>query len=196
MAAGLLLACTGSLVAGPAPPAPEVVLKDLPDLQFEHYRVDPYIKAAAALQAMGKEKACKWLTELARQEQKKYPAHRVIVLCRMLFTAKPDGKFRRPYVGAADFLGGTDYGDWPLEPIEVVDGVPFLITQGYELGGFPEPPTSYLAHCLDRCDWGSVKYTTKTPDEKGKALKKLISSRKWKKALTDEEKDFLTRQIK
>jgi hypothetical protein len=181
----------------PAARAPAVVLKDLPDLVDGKFKVDPYIRAAAALQALGKDEARKRLKELAQEEENLSREDCVICLCRMLYTAHRGDTFRRPELGGAFFLGRTHYPDWPLEPIEVVDGVPFLITWGYAGGGGGgDSPTSYLRYCLDNCAWGEVKYTPKTAEEKAKALKKLLASKKWKVPLTDGEKEFLARQIK
>jgi hypothetical protein len=177
--------------------AAEVSLKDLPGCYLVEFRPDPYIKAAIALQGMGKKRACKRLAELAKEEQRTYrEGWRVSILCRMLFTAKPGGKFRGPHIGVPAFLGGTDYPDWPLEPIEIVDGVPFRIVWGYSRGGRGELPSTYVDYCLNQCDWSSIEYAPKTADEKARALKKLLGSKKWKTPLTAYEKDFLTQQIK
>src|SRR5437868_5544038 len=90
-------------------------LADLLALPTEDYRVDPYLRAAQALQAMGREKGCARLRELAAKE--KYPYTRTLSLCRMLFQSKPKGTFRRAFIGGAFFAPGTDYTDWPSEPI-------------------------------------------------------------------------------
>lgn len=171
----------------------QVSLDDLPDLEAATYRVDPYIRAAAALQEMGKDKAGETLSKLARGRKHD---NQVIVLCRMLFTCKAKGEFRRPGIGAAHFLGGTDYSDWLLEPIELVDGVPFLITRGYDLAGYAEPAESYVKYCLRNGDWSSTRFKRKDDQEKQKALKKLLASPKWKARLEDTETAFLSSQIK
>jgi hypothetical protein len=171
----------------------EVSLKDLPDLQTSAYRVDPYIRTAALLQGLGKDKATETLSKLAKDREHD---DKVIVLCRMLFTRKMKGEFRRPLIGAASFLGGTDYADWPLERIDLVNGVPFLITYGYSLKGKAELAESYLKHCIRNCDWNSAQFKRKTEQEKQKALNKLLASPKWKAQLGDAEKAFLTSQIK
>jgi uncharacterized protein (TIGR03067 family) len=102
----------------------KAALENLPDLEATTYRVDPYVRAAAMLHDMGKDKATDALSKLARGHEHD---NQVIVLCRMLFTPKAKGKFRRPALGAALLLGDTGDADWPLEPIELVDGVPCLI---------------------------------------------------------------------
>ena len=120
---------------------------------------------------------------------------RVIVLCRMLFTQSPSSGFRPPRLGGASFLGDTQSQDWPLEPIDVVDGVPFLITRGYTLAGVPESDARYLAYCETDCHWSNFRYTTKTELQKREALSKLLSSPKWRRRLNEDEQSFLAGQI-
>ena len=120
---------------------------------------------------------------------------RVIILCRMLFTERHGSDFRRPRIGAASFFGGTDYPDWPLEPIALVDGVPFLITRGYALGGMAEPDEWYLCYCETNCDWSSFRYTIKTEQQKRDALNRLVASPKWKTPLDKYEWEFFAEQI-
>lgn len=198
-----------------------VVLKDLPH-PWDRYRVDPYIAAAIALQtdpkatrdvlrklakdaddrvkgahaALGDSKLTgdarqKLLTDIYYRD-----ADKVIVLCRMLFAAKPKGEFRRPGLGGPAFPGGGNPKDWPLEPIELVDGVPFLVVLGYTLGGSPEKVSSYLDYCLDNCDWTSERYQPKDKEAKEKALAKLLADKRWEEALKKGEKEFLSSQIK
>ncbi len=98
-------------------------------------------------------------------------------------------------IGGAGFFGGTDYSDWPLEPIELVDGVPFLITRGYVLGGLPEADEWYLHYCETNCDWSNSHYAIKTDQQKREALYKLLASPKWKRPLDTSEREFLSEQI-
>jgi Tol biopolymer transport system component len=176
------------------PPLPkDVSLRDLPDLfHAEHYRIDPCVQAAAAIQALGREKGIAALTALAED-----PAYdrEIIVLCRMLFTAKPDAEFRRPLLGAPVFLGETAAKDWPHLPLEWVDGVPFVIVPGYNLFGVPEFGPDYLRYCRRKAVWKDEKIILPREDQKKKALGKLLASPKWKKPLQDHEKLFLARQL-
>jgi hypothetical protein len=176
-----------------APPK-AVGLAELLSLPDEEYRAEPYLRAAGSLQALGEEKACSLLGKLASKDR--YPYTRTLSLCRMLFEAKPRSTFRRAYIGAAVFLGGTEYGDWPLEPIAVVDGVPFLITKGYNLGGQPERPLAYVRYCMEECRWNTFKFKVKPKEEMRKALEKLLSSRKLKGKLDRSDQEFLEGQVK
>jgi hypothetical protein len=175
-------------------PAKEVRLAEPLALPADHYRVDPYLKAAEGLQAMGKEKAIPLLHKLASREA--WPYTRTLTLCRLLFEARPKSTFRRALIGGAFFPGGTDYKDWPLEPVEIVDGVPFLIAIGYGLGGFPEPPSLYVRYCEAKCQWSTFKFKPKSKKEKQKALDKLLSSPKLKGKLDKSDRAFFDAQIK
>lgn len=173
-------------------------LKDLPPLWGwkegeAAYRVDPYIAAAAALQAEPKT-AADTLEMLIKDADNEHDhANKALILCRMLFTAKPKGEFRRPRLGGPLFLDGGEKLDWPLEPIELVDGVPFLVVWGYSLGGAPEPASKYLSYCLKECDWTAEKYKPKGKEAKEKALAKLLADKRWKDGVP---KELLSDQLK
>jgi hypothetical protein len=156
------------------------------------YRVDNFIRMAMALQSLDRSDALDELHSWARDPH----AHaRVIVLARMLFVPRAGSELRSPGLGRAVLLGGTDYSDWPQEPIEIVDGVPFLITGGYELLGAPERDEGYLRYCETNGDWTAFKYDAKTAEQKRDALQKLLASDKWKVALNDRERKFFSDQI-
>lgn len=173
-------------------------LKDLPrpwhGKEGDTYRVDPYIAAAAALQAEPKTAAdaLKKLIKDADGDDK----DQAFILCRMLFTAKPKGEFRGPALGAPMFFGDRIDKGWSLEPIELVDGVPFLVVTGHDIGGFPEPASMYLDYCLKECDWTAEKCKPQDKEAKEKALAKLLADKRWKKELTKDDKEFLSSQIK
>ncbi|HEX3314924.1 MAG TPA: hypothetical protein VHR72_08545 [Gemmataceae bacterium] len=183
MAAGLFL--TGWSAAQ------EPVSNDLKDLPtFREFRSDPFIAAAIKLQAAGKKDGMKRLLELAKSPRGGTGA---IVLCRMLFTAKPMKGFRRPGLGEPLFLGAFTYSGWQLEPIEIVDGVPFWIVGGYELGGLPEAPESYAKYCIDNCAWQETKFEKRSAAQKRAAFEKLIDRPKLR--LTFDEMKILRSQI-
>jgi hypothetical protein len=184
-----------SVSAEQTPKGEKPSLMSLPDFYEggNGYRCDPYIRAAVRLQSLGREAALKALKELVREEGE---GKRAIILCRMLFAKRPGGEFRRPLLGGAVFLGGTSYSDWPLEPIEVVDGVPFLIVKGYILLGHAESSERYLDYCIADCVWNRVPFESKTPAETAKALAKLIHAAKWKRPLRDGERTYMADQVK
>jgi len=157
------------------------------------YRSEEYITAAFRLQALDHKAAAQLLMFMARSSPSDGDA--VFILCRMLFTNRPAAQFRRPMIGGGQFFGDTDYADWPLEPIEIVDGVPFLISRRGLLAGFAEPNTSYLQYCLQECDRNNFRFTPKTAGQKAAALNKLLASPKWRRPLNESERKFLADQI-
>jgi hypothetical protein len=159
------------------------------------YKVKPYLREARRLQAMGKEAACQELGKAASRKPTCEEDEQIIILCRMLFAKRIASEFRGPMIGAPACLGGTDYSDWPLEPIEIMDGVPFLVVRGYMLGGDPEPASLYLRYCMTACDWNGMSYQERTPEELEGALTKILASPRWKRALDGSERAFLTEQI-
>ncbi len=170
----------------------KALLEACPDLQVAQYRVDPYLKAAIYLQSKGEQDAISLLKDAAANYQYE---NQIIVLCRMLFEKKENGEFRRPMIGGAAFFGATDYDDWLKEPIEIVDGIPFLITSGYSLAGKAESAAAYLAYCEDNCQWNEIVYTLPSQDEKEGALKKILELDKWVEPLSQYDVQFFSDQL-
>jgi hypothetical protein len=164
----------------------------LPNLVSGDYKVAPYLDTAARLQEMGRESACEALT---RASQSQLDDFQVIVLCRMLFTPRDGAEFRRPSIGNPSLLGKSSSNAWPLEPIALIDGVPFLITQGYLLNGFPEPSSKYLRYCMSSCEWNPHSFHVPPAATLREALDKLLASPAWKRPLTKQERSFFEAQI-
>src|SRR5262245_58650010 len=118
-----VLPLTSAMLLATTVVAQDDIVADLPPVH-DQFKVDPYIAAAGKLQEMGKAKAVATLRAAAVSPKDRQRDMKVIVLCRMLFTARPDGKFRRPEIGGGMEIVARE--TWPLEPIEIVDGVPFL----------------------------------------------------------------------
>src|SRR5690242_8436958 len=72
--------------------------------EFSRFKIVPALRKAAQLQAMGRDEACKSLLSGGGGVE-------VFVLCRMLFVRRGTSEFRRPHIGAAEFLANTDYPD-------------------------------------------------------------------------------------
>ena len=174
---------------------PRIVLRDLPSLQRASYRADPYITAADRLQSLGRRVAFRELLALSQSDDLE-DGQRIVVLCRMLFTKRHGSEFRRAMIGCAAFPGDTVYTDWTLEPIELVDGIPFAVTYGYVLAGNPESPESYVRYCISNCDWRPFQFSRKSEAEKRDALSKLLASPKWRRPLEPREREFFAAQIK
>ncbi len=157
------------------------------------YRVDPYIKVAAKLQALGPSAGPAELLRAATNSPTGLP---VFILCRMVFTNKSGGDFGLPRIGAFDFIGGTSSSDWPLAPIEVVDSIPFLVAKRWQVSGQMEPADEYVRSCMKTCSWSPTKFGPRTKDQKTAALAKLLASPKWRAPITKWDSDYLEAQLR
>ena len=188
----------------------DIVLANLPSIEDGKYRVDPYIRVAMQLQDVGQEAAVKKLTALGKAaaiSDSTANEQRTAILCRMLFTARPTSTFKRAgFLGGPSFYGEsrsefafdtTSYTNWPSEPIELVDGIPFAVVNGYIYEGLwdPHAAESYVHYCATNCVWSSIHFTLKSEAQKRQALQKLIASPKWRRPLETWERQVLTDQI-
>jgi len=192
--------------------AQDMMLTNLPSIQGGKYKAEPYMRAAAQLQRLRRQAAVQQLIGLAKTAA---IPHSIInqqgtaILCRMLFTARPGSTFDRPaLLGGPQFLGGApqseapfnvnrNFTNWPSEPIEIVDGVPFAVVIGYIYEGYWDPRSaeSYVRYCVKNCDWSSFHFSLKSEAEMRPALTKLIASPKWRQPLEEWEQRYLTEQI-
>lgn len=160
--------------------------------QNEEYKAEPYMLAAVKLQSMGRQKAEQ---EMMQYANKGWNSDGIFILCRMLYTNRPSCKFEAPGLGVPELMGGTEPKDWPLQPIEIENGIPFLITMGYSIYGQPPYPPAYLKYCMTNCNWNTFRYEKKGKDELRLALNEMLNSTKWKRPLTQDEKSWLSAQI-
>lgn len=179
-------------------------LSELVSRDLRKSRADLYIRAANSLQSAEMGDAQSALYSFARDSRSELSFDgnfALVALCRMLFTKKAalvegmETEFRRARIGAPGFLGETNDDDWLLDPIEIVDGVPFVIVDGYMLAGQAEAACKYVEYCIDSCDWNSYKFRPQSRTLKQAALKKLLASPKWKQELSKRDKEFLSAQI-
>lgn len=167
-------------------------LEGLPAITNHKYKSQPYISAAITLQAMNRDTALQQVLKLAQSGK---DDEQVFVLCRMIFSSRGTNSFRQPHIGRTIYLGGTDSRDWPLDPIELVNGVPFNIVWDYAIFATPESAEDYLSYCITNCDWNTFRFHKMSHDELKEALNKLLASPKWKRPLEQYEHEFLADQI-
>ncbi len=195
LGAAAVLAAPGPFRKPTAAPK-EVGLADLlalPDAAWRAYRVDPYLRVAESLQAMGKARAIKLLEDSAATDE--YPHNRTLVLCRMLFKARPGSAFRRAWNSGLRFGFFHDRDEWPSEPIEIVKGVPFLVAMS-SLTGQAETPAHYLSYCMVECDWNTERFSPRSPEEKREAMETLISYPDLKDNVDEADRRLLEEQIR
>ena len=147
---------------------------------LQHFRAVSYLKVAKELQALPEAERVKALERFCNIPERNLQS---IILCRMLFTAKPGGTFRRPLLGGPGFITSREdipglsdprlSQPWPLEPITLADGVPFAIVTGYALAGAAEKAGAYLAYCRKETQWSPLGYHPVSSEQMKNALQKL-----------------------
>jgi hypothetical protein len=168
---------------------------------LRNFRAVSYLKVAEELQALPEAERVKTLERFCNIPERNLQA---IILCRMLFTAKHGGTFRRPLLGGPGFITSTEdipglsdprlSQPWPLEPITLADGVPFAIVTGYALAGAAEKAGAYLAYCRKETQWSSLRYHPFPREGMESALQKLENQIP-SQFLTPWMKSFLHQQI-
>ena len=177
---------------------------------YETYSIKKTLDTARGLQMDGREKAIaklKMWAKANREPQSWVEADqdlkswvrverdelRMIVMCRMLFKGE-QASLRRPFIGHANFIGGTTYDDWPMEPVAIYEGIPILITQSYRVVGEVLPAEAYLSYCVQQGSWVSEKYEDKNLEQINASLSSFLTATKWKKGLSNSERQFVMSQ--
>jgi len=168
----------------------------------------PLVEAQKRAESGGGEKAEKEYEEIQRNSNSDALDERwkIAILCRMLFVPRQGSDFEKPGLGGTIVLGDhpkpsssadSVFKKWPLEPIEIVDGIPFVVVWGLVYEGWVDPGGTerYVRYCATNCDWSNTQFRAKTKEQKEAALKKLISSSKWERPLEQGERDFLKGQL-
>ena len=186
----------------------------LPDIKIcdGSYRINAYLETVAALEALPQKEALGLLRKWA--DSNKYNLH-IIIICRMLFTPKIGQELRRPRIGGAmSYIGansskitGTKLEEilfsapiqepkCPLDPIVLVDNIPFLVAGPYiSSGPAPESASSYLSYCINNAVWGERRFHPASKEEMEVALNKLLAHFP-QRPLNQEELASLRNQMK
>lgn len=170
--------------------ADEVSIESCSRIGFD-FKISPYLTVAKSLQSAGSDKAIVRLRSWA--DTRKYE-DQVVILCRMLFEAKQGSEFRRPLIGGAILAEGAEDVAWPLEPIDIYEGVPILLAWGYVVDSKAELSRIYLDFCLANCNWREAHYSARSQDELEGIVAKWLTSRKWPVPLSDRDQRFFTAQ--
>jgi hypothetical protein len=170
----------------------------------------PLAEAQKRMEVGGGDKAIKMWTNILHSSTSSVFEERqkIAVLCRMLFSRRPGSDFKDARLGGPSFLGqdlghtiystsDPIFNKWPLEPVELVDDIPFAVVTGYGYEGWFDPRGAelYVRYCMTNCDWSSARFTTKSKEQKETALRKLVSSPKWERPLEGWEREYLTKQL-
>ncbi|MFC7336440.1 hypothetical protein ACFQY0_04560 [Haloferula chungangensis] len=156
-----------------------------------NYKVAPYIAVAAHLQMMGKEEAIRILESWADSGNHE---DQIIIFCRMLFTTKRKQDFEAPLLGRPVYMGQKSLERWYLSPIEIYDGIPILVTDGYCMEGIKGTSRMYLNYCIKNCEWSEQRYSPVSLDQLKVVIGRWLDETKWLKPLTDRQRTFFVNQ--
>ena len=181
--------------------------RDTVDLSqcYGPYRIKPFVKVAATLQALPEKARVAqlraWAAVRDRGEWDRPLGRTVILLCRMLFEKKGGGSLPKPGFGAPSFIGGAGWmrdareaDAWPDEPFYFVGNIPIDITSGYILAGAAEQPDRYLENCLRDGRWTARRYAEVTDKMVKQAVQTLLRDHTWLRPLRPEEVQLITAQ--
>jgi hypothetical protein len=120
------------------------VLKTAPLIDGDTYECGQMIRVVNHLRRLGKDKSLATLREYLEKNDGEHP--KVHVFCRLLF-ANPKG-WRPPGLGGPDPEVNAEVAkQFPLFPMAISNGVPFLVIRGYNLGGVQESAWKSLKLC-------------------------------------------------
>ncbi len=140
-----------------------------PEARMGEFHARAYLSLAVELQALGPAEAGRLLRQWSERED----GVKVIPLCRMLFVAREGGSFRGPKLGWGNSCPREDKADWPLEPIALVDQIPFLVCPRYARLEKVETGREYVDYCLSECDWGKHRFVMPAEEAFVEAQRKL-----------------------
>lgn len=150
---------------------------------FEDRDGTKLIRAVNALQRLGKDKALASLRYYLENQSDPYEEDGVIVfwIIRTLFEPVDlQQRIPRPMIYVSSYTGNVkQIKSWPISPIEIVDGVPFMLG-GQIMGrsGVPESPNSHIAWAEK---FGAIREQPLSPKSSPiAAAEKLLRSQKFR----------------
>jgi hypothetical protein len=129
-------------------PTGVAMLRTTPAIDGYIYRCSEMVQVVNYLRQLGKDKSLALLREYLKSDLENA---KVLIICRLLFV-NPKG-WAPPRLGApVPVVCEVDAQNFPLFPIALSDKVPFLLVNGYRLGGVGEP----ASECLELCEGFSI----------------------------------------
>jgi hypothetical protein len=125
------------------------IVASAPQILGLSYRCDNMIKCVNGLHQLGREQALATLREFSaslKSPQLMREERKLHLICRLLFVNEKGWK--PPRIGAPwPEVDWTVAERFPLFPLAVVDGVPFLLVRDYQMVGASEPGADALKVC-------------------------------------------------
>ena len=168
------------------------MLKTTPSIAGDTYQCSEMVQVANHLRKLGKDKS---LAALRTYLTSGGDNDKVLVICRLLFV-NPKG-WGAPILGQPSPSINQDTAKkFPLFPVALSDGVPFLLVEGYQLEGLPESAND----CLKLCEgFALVKEDYSTADYE-KAARALTQTKEFRQLYQEADRqamaDMILRQAK
>ncbi len=119
---------------------------------------------------------------------------RIFLILRLLFVPKDATTSKMPHMIIGSPGPPFDKSflyEWPLFPLVLVNGIPFLMIEGYMLAGVAESPLVHLEYCNKECVLRSEPLGPLT-NAVG-AVKQLVESESWKNLFTGQPSELKAR---
>jgi hypothetical protein len=180
---GLSCFCSTQLTAGEGPDRPAASIFDsIRPIHGHEYKCADIVRVVNSLRALGKERALTALRDFL--DQSRFDSGRaksIVLICRCLFD-NPRG-WSPPVLGlpqptVSDFAKTK----LPCFPLAFSDGVPFLVIEGYILGGRGEDP----AECIKKCEFLALRKSDLPTKGFDAAARSLIASEEFSKLYEDD----------
>jgi hypothetical protein len=102
-------------------------------------------------------------------------------VCRIVFQPKGKKPLRGPAYGGHDLPYNTmPLTKWPLYPVARSGSTYFVLSEGYQLGGYPEDPKHYLDYCKTEGKFRTERVPTPTRCQALQDVEQLRRSEAWK----------------
>lgn len=171
------------------------------------YRIQPYIKLAAGLQAMPKDERIDQLWEWAGPGyvypySEDYPHEQIYILCELLFQPRHADESLAPQMrGSPSFIGDSITDPEKLDererdPMFWVGDIPFRLLRGYGYAGMRIPARVYLDYCIRNADWTTRDFAAVDLSLLSAAYERLMELEPWSRPLNESERRFLADQLK
>jgi hypothetical protein len=164
-----------------------ILLRASPYIDGNSYRCSDMVHAVNGLRRLGKGPAIGVLQNYLREngiEGDLQQRNKILIICRMLFV-NPNG-WKIPRLGQPDpEVDWTIADKFPLFPIAVSNGVPFLLIRGYNAIGYSgDTPEK----CVELCAGFSLVPDDFREGDYENAARELVQSENFQKLYSDSQK--------
>lgn len=174
-------------------PAVELIHR-APTIDGNGFNPVALIRAVGGLLPLGKENALAALEAYERlawapvggEQHDSLDDERVFLILRVLFMRNDGNSVMPPLrIGSPDVPPPEDPAAFPLFPLAVVEQIPFLLIDGYQLGGLPERASEHIRYCREHCRLRPAPLRPQAPPLD--AVEALVQSEAWRALVPEGE---------